>query len=175
MFFCPLWLSQRSWPDMQLATGHHCTRVQNPTVQNWKKLGHLMQCLWKTRFIPLIAAMGKNRQVCICVGGAHAVHMDAKGAFRTLHHTRKGCYDQCVKEVGCCDCKLHWNRGSFNWSKIAKVHLAQVFQIGARWRDQGRCLDARQEECHSVTEESSPMFNWKRKQAHACATLFCPG
>ena len=37
-----LWLSQRSRPDMQLATGFHCTRAKEPAEQGWQKLKHMM-------------------------------------------------------------------------------------------------------------------------------------
>jgi len=33
-----LWLSQRTRPDTQLATGFHCTRVKKPTKEDLKKI-----------------------------------------------------------------------------------------------------------------------------------------
>ena len=40
-----LWLSQRSRPDMQLATGFHCYRVKDPDVNDYNKLKHVMGCM----------------------------------------------------------------------------------------------------------------------------------
>ena len=73
-----LWASQRSRPDIQLANGFHCTRVKDANEHDWMKLGHLMGYIRKTRFIPLIIAMGDDGTV-IYIDGAHAVHMDARG------------------------------------------------------------------------------------------------
>jgi len=74
-----LWLSQRTRPDTQLATGFHCTRVKKPTKENWKKLRQLLGYIWKTRFLPLIIGMDDSGNVVIYVDGAHAVHSDGKG------------------------------------------------------------------------------------------------
>ena len=49
-----LWVSQRTRPDVQLSVGFCCTRIQEPTEHDWKKLTHLMSYLWTTQFIPLI-------------------------------------------------------------------------------------------------------------------------
>jgi hypothetical protein len=37
-----LWLSQQTRTDVQLAVGFCCTRIQEPTEHDWKKLTHLM-------------------------------------------------------------------------------------------------------------------------------------
>jgi len=67
-----LWLSQRSRPDIQFATGYHCTRVKCPNADDWDKLKYSMQYLWETRCLPLIIGMKD-------IDGAHAVHRDCRG------------------------------------------------------------------------------------------------
>jgi len=42
-----LWLSQRTRPDTQLATGFHCIRVKKPTKKDWKKMRQLLGYIWK--------------------------------------------------------------------------------------------------------------------------------
>ena len=45
-----LWLSQRSRPDIQLATGYHCTRVKNPNPnkQDYNNITWLQRYIWWT-------------------------------------------------------------------------------------------------------------------------------
>jgi len=64
-----LWLSQRSRPDIQVATGYHCTRVKCPNADDWDKLKYLMQYLWKTRFLPLIIGMKGDGVFTIYIDG----------------------------------------------------------------------------------------------------------
>ena len=59
--------------------GHYCTRVKSPTVQDWCKLKHVMGCLWKTRFLPLIISIDDDGRALTHVDGAHALHDDGKG------------------------------------------------------------------------------------------------
>jgi len=74
-----LWLSQRTRPDTQLATGFHCTRVKKPTEEDWEKLRQLLGYIWKTRFLPLIIGMDDSGNVVVYVDGARAVYSDGKG------------------------------------------------------------------------------------------------
>ena len=74
-----LWISQRSIPDLQLGTGFHCTRVKTPTLHDWSKLKHVIGCLWKIIFLPLITSIDEDGKVLTCVDGAHASHEDGKG------------------------------------------------------------------------------------------------
>ena len=62
-----LWVSQQSRPDIQLATGFHCTCVKSPTEHNWKKLRQLLQYLWKTRLLPLIIGINRNGNTTIYI------------------------------------------------------------------------------------------------------------
>ena len=74
-----LWLSQRSRPDTQLATGYHCTRVKAPPTEgDWAKLSWEQGYIWKTRYIPHIIAITEEGAI-VYIDGAHAIHTDAKG------------------------------------------------------------------------------------------------
>lgn len=61
--------------------------MKEPAVQDSKKLMQLLAYIWKTRYLPLIIGIGENGELYIHIGGAHAVHVDAKGhsgLFATL-------------------------------------------------------------------------------------------
>ena len=82
-----LYFSQRSRIDLQLSTDYHCTRVTDPTEQDWSKFKHLSGCLWETRFIPLIISIDAKGDVATFIDGTHAVHNDRKahsGIFLTM-------------------------------------------------------------------------------------------
>ena len=44
--------SQRSRPDVKLATGFHCNHVKCPSEEDWKKMTNLQKYIWKTIFLP---------------------------------------------------------------------------------------------------------------------------
>jgi hypothetical protein len=94
-----LWLSQRSRTDVQLAVGFCCTRIQEPTEHDWKKLNHLMQYLRATRFIPLII-MSDGINTVIYIDGAHAVHSNCKGHSGLFLTQGKGAMINISKKLG---------------------------------------------------------------------------
>ena len=94
-----LWLSQRSRPDLQLATGYHCSRVKDPTEDNWGKLTWLMQYVWWTRFLPTIIGITENRAV-IYIDGSHAIHADTKGHSGLFTTMEKGAMISQAKKLG---------------------------------------------------------------------------
>ena len=94
-----LWLSQRSRPDTQLATGFHCTRVKYSTEEDWAKLKWLQNYIWKTRFIPLIIAINDDGSI-IYIDGAHAVDADAKGHSGLFNTMGKGAMINVSKNLG---------------------------------------------------------------------------
>ena len=49
-----LFASKRAYHDIQLAVSFLCTRVKNPTEEDYKKLGWLIRYVGKTIHIPLI-------------------------------------------------------------------------------------------------------------------------
>ena len=94
-----LWLSQRSRPDTQLATGYHCTRVKNPTESDWMKLTWEQQYIWATRFIPLIISITEDGAI-IYIDGAHAIHTDARGHSGLYATMGKGAMINVSKKLG---------------------------------------------------------------------------
>ena len=58
-----LCFSQRSRTDVQLATGFHCTRVRDASLQDASKFKHLSGHLWLTRFLPMIILIGDKGEV----------------------------------------------------------------------------------------------------------------
>ena len=95
-----LWLSQRSRPDIQLATGYHCTCVRKPpTESDWDKLVWEQQYIWKSRFIPLIISITKKGAI-IYIDGAHAIHTDAKGHSGLYATMGKGAMINVSKKLG---------------------------------------------------------------------------
>jgi hypothetical protein len=94
-----LWASQRSRPDIQLATGFHCTRVKEPRDHDWYKLGHLFGYIRKTRYMPLIIAMTDEGTI-IYIDGAHAIHTDARGHSGLFVTQGKGAMISVSKKLG---------------------------------------------------------------------------
>ena len=94
-----LWASQRARPDLQLASGFHCTRVKSPGEQDWKKMAHLQGYIWKTRYLPLIIAITEDGAI-IYIDGAHAVHTDCKGHSGMVSTMGKGAMMSVSKKLG---------------------------------------------------------------------------
>ena len=74
-----LYIMKRGRPDIELAVSFLCTRVRNPSLDDWKKLkrvlGWLESTINDTRFI------GANdlEQLYTWIDASYAVHMDMKG------------------------------------------------------------------------------------------------
>lgn len=82
-----LHFSQRTRIDMQISTGHHCTRVKEKSAQDWGKFRKLTECLWSTRFTPLTIGINDEREVRVHINGAHKERSDGKehsGMFLTM-------------------------------------------------------------------------------------------
>lgn len=94
-----LWASQRSRPDIQLATGFHCTRVKDPTVHDWSKLEYLLGYINRTRFIPLIISVIADGAT-IYIDGAHAIHPDTRGHSGLYVTQGKGAMMNVSKKLG---------------------------------------------------------------------------
>ena len=94
-----LWASQRTRPDVQLPVGFCCTRIQESTEHDWKKLTHLMSYLWTTRFLPLII-MSDGKDTFIYIDGAHAVHSNCKGHSGLFVTQGKGAMISVSKKLG---------------------------------------------------------------------------
>ena len=94
-----LWVSLRTRPDLQLATGFHCTRVKDPREHDWQKLANLIGYIRKTRFLPLIIGMTED-DTLIYIDGAHAVHADARGHSGMVLTQGKGAMISVSKRLG---------------------------------------------------------------------------
>ena len=57
-----LFLCKRSRPDLQVAIAFLCTRVQEPTMQDWKKLGRVLKYLKNTKNMYLTMEANEIRQ-----------------------------------------------------------------------------------------------------------------
>ena len=74
-----LYIMKRARPDIELAVSFLCTRVQNPNLDDWKKLqrviGWLEGTINDTRFI------GANslEQLFTWIDASYAVHMNMRG------------------------------------------------------------------------------------------------
>ena len=82
-----LFLSKRARPDIQIAIAFLCTRVKEPTVEDWGKLGRLMDYLKRTKDECLIIKMDDSNTIKWYIDVAYAVHPDMRshtGAIMTM-------------------------------------------------------------------------------------------
>ena len=85
-----LWLGQRSWPDMKLASGLHCTRAKVSSVHDWDKMLHLLGHIWCTRCIPLIISIDDEGNAHSYVDRSHATHSNGRGHSSSFVTMGKG-------------------------------------------------------------------------------------
>ena len=74
-----LFISKRGRPDIQVAVGFLCTRVNTSTIQDWKKLSRILRYLQNTRDLYLTLDVD---DLCIFtwyVDASYNVHVDSKG------------------------------------------------------------------------------------------------
>ena len=82
-----LFVSKRARPDIQPTIAFLCTRVKEPTKDDWKKLTRLMSYLKKTRDDVLTLKCDGKNEVKWWIDAAFAVHPDMRshtGAIMTL-------------------------------------------------------------------------------------------
>ena len=82
-----LFLSKRSRPDIQMTIAFLCTRVREPTMEDWYKLHHLLDYLKRTKDECLILKMDNTGTIKWYIDVAYAVHPDMRshtGAVMTL-------------------------------------------------------------------------------------------
>ena len=82
-----LFLSKRSRPDIQIAIAFLCTRVKEPTMEDWYKLHRLMDYLKRTKDECLLITMDNTGTIKWYIDVAYAVHPDMRshtGAIMTL-------------------------------------------------------------------------------------------
>ena len=73
-----LYLSKRGRPDLQTSIAFHCTRVQHPDMDDYKKLARTVRYLAKTKHLPLVLKVDKNGVIEWWVDASFAVHDDMR-------------------------------------------------------------------------------------------------
>ena len=73
-----LFLSKRARPDIQTAVAFLCTRVQQPDMDDWKKLSRVMKYLRGTSELKLTLEADNMNVIKWWADGAFAVHNDCK-------------------------------------------------------------------------------------------------
>ena len=74
-----LFLCKRSRPDLQVAIAFLCTRVQEPTEEDWKKLGRVLKYLMNTKDMFLTMEANDIKQFKWWVDSSFNTHWDSKG------------------------------------------------------------------------------------------------
>ena len=69
-----LYLAKKTRPDIQTAVSFLSTRVQAPTIDDWKKLGRCLRYLSNTKDLPLTLEANKNGVLQWWVDASYAVH-----------------------------------------------------------------------------------------------------
>ena len=95
-----LYFSQRSRVDLKLTSGYHCTRVKDPTDQDFSKFRHLTGCMWATRFIPLIISICDKGEIVTHSEEVHSAYDDVKGNYGMFLTMDKGAMMSVSKKLG---------------------------------------------------------------------------
>ena len=74
-----LWIAQRGQPDISTAISFLCSRVQNPDIEDWKKLKRVLKYLSQTINETRIIGADALEHMQTFVDSSHAVHQDMKG------------------------------------------------------------------------------------------------
>lgn len=76
-----LYLAKRARPDVLMATSFLCTRVQQPTLEDWRKLKKVIAYLKTTRGMGVDLGVGSGgiKSVHAYIDSSFAVHPDCKG------------------------------------------------------------------------------------------------
>ena len=73
-----LFVSKKARPDTQVAIAFLCTRVKNPTEEDYKKLGRLIRYIGETIHIHLILGANDLKTLIWNVDDYYTVHNDMK-------------------------------------------------------------------------------------------------
>jgi len=73
-----LYAAKRARPDFQVAVAFLCKRVKEPNIQDWKKLGRLVQYVRSTVHLPLVLGSDGSGNMVWSIDASFAVHMDMK-------------------------------------------------------------------------------------------------
>ena len=73
-----IYATKRERPDIQVAVAFLRKRVKNPNIQDWKKLGRLVQYVRSTIHLPLVLGSHGSGNMIWSIDTSFAVHMDMK-------------------------------------------------------------------------------------------------
>ena len=73
-----LYVAKRARPDLQVAVVFLCKQVKCPNMDDWKKLGRLVQYVRATIHLPLILGSDGTGNMVLSSNALFAVHMDMK-------------------------------------------------------------------------------------------------
>ena len=79
-----LFVSKQARPDIQPTIAYLCTRVKNPTMDDWNKLLRLMSYLKRTKEDVLTLRMDRTNQLQWWIDAAFAVHPDMRSHTRAV-------------------------------------------------------------------------------------------
>jgi hypothetical protein len=74
-----LWVSQRSRPDLETAVSFLCTRVQQPTVEDWGKLRRVLKFVKKTKSDRRIMGADDILKLETWIDASYATHENMRG------------------------------------------------------------------------------------------------
>jgi len=87
-----LWMTQRSWSDLETGVSFLCTRVQEPTEEDWTKFVRVVSFLQSTRTDRRIMGADSSNSLRTFVDASYAVHTNMRGhkdtKLRTKSYTR---------------------------------------------------------------------------------------
>ncbi len=72
-------MMNRSRPDIKLAISFLCTRVQSPSMDNWKKLKRVLGWLEATINDTRIIKANSLKGICTWIDASYAVHENMRG------------------------------------------------------------------------------------------------
>ena len=86
-----LYLCKRVRPEMQPTVAFLCTRVKQPDVDDWKKLGRCIKYLRESKDLPLTLEAGENLAINWWIDASFATHPDMRSHTGATMSLGKGC------------------------------------------------------------------------------------
>ena len=71
-----LFAAKRSRPNIQLSVAFLCSRVKNPTKEDYRKLGRVIGYIQKTIHLPLVLGSDGSGKVTWNINASYAAHPD---------------------------------------------------------------------------------------------------
>jgi len=173
--------------DLQVAVGFLCTRVKNPTEQDWLKLRRVLQYIQGTLDIPRVISMDTLNEMDIYVDASHGIHDDKRGQTggctkmgTGVLHSRSS--KQRINTLSSCETELVGNSEYLPYSiwllyflenqgyKVKKVRLQQDNQSTIKMLKNGR------RSCGKRSRHVEQRFFWisDRLKNHSIEVKYCP-